>query len=95
MTEQINIRVEKKIIQEYEDLANQENLDSPALVKKIMLEGLQRERLDLSIKKYVLQEISLERAAEIARISVHEMMAVLSKLGILSNVSIEDFQKLI
>ena len=95
MTEQINIRVEKKIIQEFEDLANQENLDRPALVKKIMLEGLQRERLDLSIKKYVLQEISLERAAEIARISVHEMMAVLSKLGILSNVSIEDFQKLI
>ncbi len=95
MTEQINIRLEKSIVQEFEDLAAQENLDRAALVKKIMLEGLKHERLNFAIQKFVLQEISVERAAEIAKVSIHEILAVLAKLGIPSNMTVEDFQKLI
>jgi predicted HTH domain antitoxin len=94
MTEQLNIRVDKSIVQEFEDLAKQEQLDRAALVKKVMLLGLQHERVSLAIQKYALQEVSVERAAEIAKVSVHEMLAMLTKLGIPSNMTLEDFQKL-
>jgi predicted HTH domain antitoxin len=94
MTEQLNIRVDKSIVQEFEDLAKQEQLDRAALVKKVMLLGLQHERLSLAIQKYAMQEVSVERAAEIAKVSVHEMLALLAKLGIPSNMALEDFQKL-
>ena len=94
MTEQLNIRVDKSIVQEFEDLAKQEQLDRAALVKKVMLLGLQHERVSLAVQKYAMQEVSVERAAEIAKISVHEMLAMLVKLGIPSNMALEDFQKL-
>jgi hypothetical protein len=94
MTEQLNIRVDKSIMQEFEDLAKQERLDRAALVKKVMLLGLHHERISLAIQKYAMQEISVERAAEIAKISVQEMLALLTKLGIPSNMALEDFQKL-
>jgi predicted HTH domain antitoxin len=95
MTEQINIRVDKSIVQEFEDLAKHENLDRAALVKKIMLDGLQQERFNFAIQKYVLQEISIERASEIAKVSIHEMLAMLTKLGIPSNMTVDDFRKLV
>ena len=94
MTEQLNIRVDKSIVQEFEDLAKQEKLDRAALVKKVMLLGLQHERVSLAVQKYAMQEVSVERAAEIAKVSVHEMLAMLVKLGIPSNMALEDFQKL-
>ena len=94
MTEQLNIRVDKSIVQEFEDLAKQEQLDRAALVKKVMLLGLQHERVSLAVQKYAMQEVSVERAAEIAKVSVHEMLAMLVKLGIPSNMALEDFQKL-
>ncbi len=94
MTEQLNIRIDKSIVQEFEDLAKQEQLDRAALVKKVMLLGLRHERASLAIQKYAMQEVSVERAAEIAKVSVHEMLAMLTKLGIPSNMALEDFQKL-
>ncbi|MBN2152708.1 MAG: UPF0175 family protein [Candidatus Lokiarchaeota archaeon] len=94
MTEQLNIRVDKSIVQEFEDLAKQEHLDRAALVKKVMLLGLQHERVSLAIQKYAMQEVSVERAAEIAKVSMHEMLALLTKLGIPSNMAVEDFQRL-
>ncbi len=94
MTEQLNLRVDKSVVKEFEDLARQENLDRAALVKKVMLLGLQHERVSLAIQKYAMQEVSVERAAEIAKVSVHEMLALLAKLGIPSNMTLEDFQKI-
>jgi predicted HTH domain antitoxin len=94
MTEQLNIRIDKNVVQEFEDLAKQEHLDRAALVKKALIDGLQQERLNFAVQKYALQEISVERAAEIAKISIHEMLAILSRLGVPSNMNLDDFQKL-
>ena len=95
MSEQINIRVEKKIVQDFEELANYEKLDRAALVRKVLLEGLNQERINFAIQKYVLQEISVERAAEIAGVSIHEFLNIMAKFGIPSNMSLEDYQKVL
>jgi len=95
MTEQINLRLDRKLIRECEELAEYENLDRAALVKKVLSEGLARERLNLAIQKYVLREITIERAAEIARVSVHEIILTLSRLGISPNISRADLEKLL
>ena len=82
------------IIKEFEELAKNENLDRSSLIKKVLIEGIQQERFNFAIKKYVLKEISLEKAAEIAKISLHELIAKISQLGIPSNLTLEDFKKL-
>ncbi|MHA1192184.1 MAG: UPF0175 family protein [Promethearchaeota archaeon] len=95
MTKQMNLRLDEELIEEFEELAKTENLDRSSLIKKILIEGLQQERLNIAIKKYVLQEISIERASEIAKISIHELIAKFSQLGIPSNLSLDDYKKLI
>ena len=95
MTKQMNLRLEEDLIKEFEELAEEENLDRSALVRKILVEGLQRERLNFALQKYMLKEISIERAAEIAKISIHEIILKMSQLGITSNLTLDDFEKIL
>lgn len=94
MTKQLNLRLDEDLIKEFEDLAKDENLDRSSLIKKILIEGLQKERFNIAIKKYVLKEISIEKAAEIAKISLHEFVSEMYRLGIPSNISLEDYKKI-
>ncbi len=91
----MNLRLDEDLIREFEELAEEENLDRSALVKKILVEGLQQERLNFAIQKYMTKDISIERAAEIAKLSIHELILNLSKLGVPSNLTIEDIEKII
>lgn len=95
MTKQMNLRLEEDLIKEFEELAKEENLDRSALVRKILIEGLQQERLNFALQKYMLKEISIERAAEIAKISIHEIILKMSQLGITSNLTLDDFEKIL
>ena len=95
MTKQMNLRLDEDLIKGFEELAKEENLDRSALVRKILLEGLQRERLNFALQKYMLKEISIERAAEIAKISIHEIILKMSQLGITSNLTLDDFEKIL
>jgi predicted HTH domain antitoxin len=95
MTKQMNLRLDEDLIREFEELAEEENLDRSALVKKILVEGLQQERLNFAIQKYMMKDISIERAAEIAKLSIHEFISKLSKLAVPSNLTMEDIEKII
>jgi predicted HTH domain antitoxin len=95
MTGQLNLRINKEIIHELEKLAEETNLDRAVLAKKILIEGIQREKLNLIIQKYIHKEISIERASEISGLSLYELLEIFSKLGIPSNLSIEDIQKIL
>ena len=94
MTEQLNLRIDKQLLREFEELAEYESLDRAALVKKVLVQGLARERLEYAIQKYILQEISVGRAAEIARVSLHEFLAVLESLGVGTAVPREHVENL-
>ena len=48
-----------------------------------------------SIQKYLLKEISIERAAEISKVSIHEVILKLTQLGIPSNLTLEDYKKIL
>ena len=95
MTKQMNLRLDEDLIKEFEELAEHENLDRSALIKKILIEGLHQERLNFALQKYLRKEISIERAAEIARVSMHDIILKMSQLGIPSNLTIEDFEKIL
>ncbi|KKN62826.1 hypothetical protein LCGC14_0507780 [marine sediment metagenome] len=91
----MNLRLDEDLIKEFEELAEQQNLDRSSLFKKILIEGLHHERLSFAIQKYALKEISIEKAAEIAKISLYELIHKMSQLGISSNLTVEDFKKII
>ncbi len=93
MTEQLNLRISRDILKELENLAENMNLDRTSLAKKILSEGIQREKLNLAVQKYINKEISIERAGEISGLSLYDLIDIFSRLGITSNISINDIQK--
>lgn len=95
LAKQMNLRLDDNLIKEFEELAAQENLDRSALMKKVLIEGLHQERLNFAVQKYLLKEISMERAAEISKMSIHEFIFKMSQLGIPSNLTLEDFKKIL
>ncbi|MHA1281079.1 MAG: UPF0175 family protein [Promethearchaeota archaeon] len=95
MKKQLNLRLDENIIKDLEELALEENLERSTLAKKILIEGLKEERFNFAIQKYVLKEISIERAAEMAKMSLHEFIFRLSQLGIKTNLKLDDYKKLL
>jgi len=90
----MNLRLDEDLIRDFEDLAKQKNLDRASLVRKVLVEGIQRERLRFAIQKYILKEISIERAAEVAKIPIHELLLKLEELNVPSNLTLEDLKKI-
>ncbi len=95
MTEQMNLRLDKELIEDFEDLAKEENLDRASLVKKILVEGLKKERIDYAIQRYAVREISIERAARLAKVPLYEFIHILQKFGISTGLNANEYQKLL
>ena len=95
MTGQMNLRLDKELIEDFEDLAKEENLDCVSLVKKVLIEGLKRERIDYAIQRYAVREMSIERAARLAKVPLYEFIHILQNFGITTGLKADDYQKLL
>lgn len=81
-TVQINLRVEDEIAQVLEQIADKEALRRTDLIRKYMVEGIRRWKLENAIARYQKGEISMARAAEEAGILLYEMMEQLRRRSI-------------
>jgi predicted HTH domain antitoxin len=79
---QVNIRLERELVDELDELARAESLDKAELVRRLLRDGLKRERSRLALDKYREGGISAGRAAEVARISLYEMLDRIHQAGI-------------
>ena len=81
-TVQLNVRLEADVVHELEKIAAAEALRRSDLVRKYVIEGIRRWKLEHAIGRYQRGEITLERAAVEAERSVYEMMEELRRRGI-------------
>ena len=75
-------------------MARLDHIDRAAFMKKIITEGLEHTRLKIALQKYILHEISIGKAAEIAKMPLYEFIQKLTELGISSGLSLKDYQNL-
>lgn len=68
-----------------------EYLPESVLLRKLVLEGLDRYRLDYAINAYTRGETDLSGAARYAGISVEQMMREMEARGVYINSSVEKF----
>ena len=73
----IATRVSEDIVKEIEFICKVEGLDKAAVVKKLLLEGLKKWKLDYALKLYREGKISIWRAARIADLSLWEFIDIL------------------
>ena len=84
-----SFRLEKKALDFLNKFSREENRSKGEALRELIVNG----RIMIAIKLYKEKKISLGKASEIAGISISEMMDTLSKFGLNSNLTLEDFKE--
>ena len=87
MTKTMSIRMDKDNFDFVNKLSKAEKGDVSKTVRDLVYKG----RVMLAIDKYKKGQVSLGKAAELAGLSVGDMMTTLEEYGVKSNLEVEDY----
>ncbi|MDQ3407912.1 MAG: UPF0175 family protein [Chloroflexota bacterium] len=91
---QVNIRLDRELLDELDELASAESVDRAELTRRLLREGLKRERVHHALDRYREGEVSAARAAELGRISLYEMLDRIHEAGIPYELDAADLQRI-
>lgn len=87
MARTVSIRMDEENYAFLHRLAKEEKEDFSKAVREVVYKG----RVVLAIEKYKKGQASLGKAAELAGLSVGEMITLLAEYGVPSNLETEDY----
>ena len=87
MSDVMTVRLPKEDLEAVEQISIKNKKDKSTTVRELVELG----KIYFAIVEYRENKISIGKAAEIAGLTVSEMMDLLSKLGIKSNIELEDY----
>jgi predicted HTH domain antitoxin len=87
MTKTMSIRMDRENFEFLSELTKEERTDLSKTVRDLVTRG----RVLLAVERYRDGEASLGKAAELAGLSVGQMMTVLADFGIESRIEKEDY----
>ncbi len=87
MYENIAARIPESIANDIDYVAKEENSDKSKVIRELLSSAVREKLLDLALEKYSKKEVSLGRAAELAKIQVADFMVRASEMRIPLNIS--------
>ena len=72
--QQVNLRLEREVIDSLDDLARRENVDRTEIARRILVGGIAQARLDRALRDYAAERVTAWKAAEYAGVSLYEML---------------------
>ncbi len=87
MTKTMSIRMDRENFEFLSELTKEERTDLSKTVRDLVKRG----RVLLAVEKYRAGEVSLGKAAELAGVSVGQMMTTLADFGVESRIEKEDY----
>lgn len=90
---QVNIRVERDLLTQLDEMARAAHLDRTEMARLILAEGLARRQVDSAVVEYRQGRVSASRAAELAGISIYEMLDRIHDEGIPYEVDPETIER--
>ncbi|MBI4489952.1 MAG: UPF0175 family protein [Deltaproteobacteria bacterium] len=78
---QLNIRIPQELAREIEDLARAEHIEKIDIARQLLWEGVTRRKQELALRLYTKGKVTKSRAAEMAGISLWEMMDLVERGG--------------
>jgi len=87
MAKTVSIRMDEENYAFLQRLAKEEREDLSKAVREVVYKG----RVMLAIEKYKKGQASLGKAAELAGLSVGQMITLLAEYGVPSNLETEDY----
>lgn len=87
---QLNIRVPLEMMAEIEEIARQEDLGKTDVARRLLHEGIKHWKLERALELYREGRISKARAAEMAGVSIYEMIDLVRERSIPLQYSLEE-----
>ena len=87
---QINLRVPDEVVSDLDTLAKQERASRADLARQILLDGIAHRKRALAVRLYREGKASKSRAAEIAGISLWEMMDLIDQASLSSTYTLQE-----
>lgn len=79
---QVNIRLERDVLDEIDTLARAEHVDRSEMARRLLDTGLSSYRMDRALSEYRRGNVSAWRAADVAGVSLYEMLDRIRDAGI-------------
>ena len=93
MSDVISIRPTEEIEKRLDKLSELEHIERPALIKKLILKGAQEELKEQALGLFRDRKVSIGKAAEIAGVSVYEMLGLIKQKGLHLHIEKEDIEE--
>ena len=90
---QLNLRVPETIVQGLDEIANKEQIDRTALARRMLSEAIQRWRVEDAIAACQRGEITKARAAELAGVSIYDIMDEVRQRGAAPSYSLDELRQ--
>jgi predicted HTH domain antitoxin len=78
----VQLRLPDKELKEMDSLSEEMKLSRSEVARNALHEGLKKLRMEVAVRKYLDEELSLGGAADYAGVTIHEMASFLSKVGV-------------
>ena len=89
----ISVRPAPDLERKIKKLMEFEKADKSSIVRRALEKGLNEELKRLALNLYIERKVSLAKAAEIAEISIRDMIELIKERGISLNITVEDLRK--
>jgi len=89
----ISVRPTPDLERKIKKLMEFEKVDKSSIVRKALEKGLNEELKRLALNLYIERKVSLAKAAEIAEVSIRDMIELIKERGISLNITVEDLRK--
>ena len=79
MDRPITTRIPEEFLVRIKELAERENLDTSAVIRRLLARALEEEKFKITLEKLSLHKISIGQAAKILNISIWEMLEIVKE----------------
>ncbi|MBX5321265.1 MAG: UPF0175 family protein [Candidatus Bathyarchaeia archaeon] len=93
MSEVVSARLPKEKVRLVEEIAKEEKVDKSTILERAVEHYTREWKLEKAVELYREGRVTLSRAAEIAEISVWEMIDILAQRKVTLQYSVEDLEE--
>ena len=90
---QLNLRVPETIVQGLDEIASKEQIDRTALARKMLSEAIQQWKVEDAIAACRRGEITKARAAELAGMSIYDIMDEVRQRGAAPSYTLDELRQ--
>jgi len=92
-SEAVTARLPREMLTEIEKLAKKEQIDRSELIRRLLDAALQQRRIDDALRAYQDGKVTLWRAAEMAGLSLRQMMEFVKEKKVAMPYTLDDLRR--